>query len=190
MFTILMFYIVLTKIRGKMRHISGVVVPVLIILTVVMTVCSIAEPKTVRNIGCFLVPGPGRFSTVAIITTVKRVFCSLSVTVKVLCACNSCVNGSISLRGSAARIRVFSATVTVLTKLVVVPTMFTFSNNGPSSLRTKPSLVFVALPGIFTDVKMKEMTKVLFFMLMLLTTTADTVSLLRADMSAFRSRLS
>lgn len=122
-------------------------------------------------------------------TTVKRVFCSLSVTVKVLCACNSCIHGSVSVRESAARIRIFSANVTVLTNLVVVPTMFSFSNKGPRALRTKPSLVFVALPGMFTDVKFNATAKVMFFVLMLLTTLADTISLVRADISAFVSRL-
>lgn len=179
--------IVLLNMGGKVRGVDGILVPLLMILSIVVTMFIIAHPKTKTKVICCLGPSLSGVDTGTFLTTLKRLFCSVSLTVNVVVACNSCVGGGRSVRDDIQGVRVFSAKVTFLTKLVVMPTIFIFSNKSRTSLGTKPALVFVALPGIFSDVTKKRLVKAMFFILMLFTTLASSVSLVRAIISVFIS---
>lgn len=77
--------------------------------------------------------------------TLKRSFCSVDVNVNYVYACTSCFDHRAGLFGSTLRVSIVSLVITMLTNLVVFPTTFSI-NVSPSD---NPSLVFVALPGIF-----------------------------------------
>lgn len=90
------------------------------------------------------------------------------------------------LAGSIGRVRVFSATITLLTNLVMIPTICMFDNRR--NLNTdNPKLVFVALPGMFGRVPTNKVVKFLFFILMFFTTVADSVSMVRTVISSLVS---
>lgn len=170
---------VLLNISGKVRGVDEFLVPTLIILAITLSVFIMAHPKTGTNIRCCLGPSFSGLDMVAFVTTLKRVFCSVSLTVNVVMACNSCFGGSRDVIGSAHRVRVFSATITFLTNLVVIPSIFICSNKSRTTLNRNPDLVFSALPGIFTNVRVNGFVNTTFFLLILFTTLADSISIVR-----------
>lgn len=175
--------------RGKVRGSSGVVVPALFVVVLVLIKYSIALPKTNGNVRFLLGPSFDGMSNGMFLKTVKRTFFSLDLKVKYLYACTSCFDGGAGLAQATFDMKVVSAFITMLTNFVVFPTTFSMKVR-PS---TKPDLVFVALPGIFrrTFDKVPVLTcvfSIVFCMLLTLTTLASAVSLRRIIATCLRRR--
>lgn len=182
-------FVVIGKMRGKVRGSSGVVVPALFVVVIVLIIYSIALPKTNTNVRFLLGPSFDGISKGMFLDTVNRTFFSLDLKVKYLYACTSCFDGRAGLAGATFDMKVVSAFITVLTKFVVFPTTFSM-NVRPSS---NPDLVFVALPGMFrrTFNKMPVLTcvfSIVFCTLLTVTTLASAVSLRRMMATCLRRR--
>lgn len=177
------------KIGSKVRGSSGILVPILFMLVMILIKYSLSLPGTRGNLRFLLGPSFDGIGKSIFLKTVKRTFFSLDLKVKYLSACTSCFKGRAGLKGATLDINIVSAFITILTKLVVFPTTFSM-NVRPS---TKPSLVFVALPGIFrrTFDNIPVLTcvfSIVFCILLTLTTLASAVSLRRIIATFLRRR--
>lgn len=153
---ILYFKVIYVKLRGNIRRVAGGVVVLLFILVVVLTIHSIALPKTRGKLRFCLLPSFGGTTRTKlgriVFTTVKRTFFALDLKVNTVTVFKDCVKGREALAKRTIYMAILSALITLVTKFVVFPTYFTFGIR-PSD---NPDLVFVALPGVFGTVDTKE----------------------------------
>ncbi len=111
-----------------------------------LAIYSFAVPNTAGKLRFLLGPSFDEISGKIVLSTVKRTFFSVDVNVNYVYACTSCFARSTGLAGATKDITLVSAAVTFVTNLVVFPMIFSMPK---LSTRTKPKLIFVALPGIF-----------------------------------------
>lgn len=128
----------------------------MIVLVLTLTYGSLFLSGTNRNIGFCLIPSFGSITrgkvNGIIFTTVSRTFFALDLNVNTVRVFNDCLSEGGHLANRTMDVILLSAFITLVTKFVVVPTYFSF-NIRPSS---NPSLLFVALPGLFGGVPNNE----------------------------------
>ena len=180
--------IVAFGVEKGVERVSKVMMPVLLLITVGISVYVAFIPGAGDGIKYYLLPDFSKFSIKTVCAAMGQLFYSMSIAMGIMISYGSYVGDDISLNKSVNQIEIFDTLVAMLAGFMIVPAVYVFS--GEEGLATGGAgLMFMTLPKVFDMMPMGNIIGLVFFVLVLLAALTSTISLMEAIVSIFMDKL-
>ncbi len=188
-FIILTAAVVLMGVQKGIENVSKILMPVLIIMTIVISVYSLTLDGAMEGVKYYLIPNFRQFSLKTVVAAMGQMFYSMSLAMGIMITYGSYMPKKESLEGSVRQVEVFDTGVAFLAGLMIIPAVFAFSGGDPSALNQGPGLMFVTLPKVFDSMPGGHVIGVIFFILVLFAALTSSISLMETVVSIFQDKL-
>lgn len=169
------------------ERVSKVMMPVLLIITIGVSIYVATIPNSFEGIKYYLLPDFSKFSFKTICAAMGQLFYSMSIAMGIMVSYGSYVKDDINLNKSVNHIEIFDTLVALLAGFMIVPAVFVFS--GEEGLATGGAgLMFQTLPKVFDLMPMGQFIGGAFFVLVLLAALTSSISLTEAIVSMFMDK--
>ena len=118
-----------------------------------------------------------------ILAALGQLFYSMSLAMGIMITYGSYMKKETDIEKSTKQIEIFDISIAVLAGLMIVPSVFVFSNGDLSTLQAGPSLMFITLPQVFEKMWGGEIVGAVFFLLVLFAALTSAVSLMETIVS-------
>ncbi|MBR3808485.1 MAG: sodium-dependent transporter [Lachnospiraceae bacterium] len=169
------------------ERVSKVLMPVLLLLTIGISVYVSTLPGVGEGIKYYLLPDFSKFSIKTLCAAMGQLFYSMSIAMGIMVSYGSYVKKNIDLNKSVNHIEIFDTAVAFLSGFMIVPAVYVFS--GEAGLATGGAgLMFETLPKVFEQMPLGRMIGIVFFVLVLLAALTSSISLMEAIASMFMDK--
>ncbi len=189
LFTVLVFAVILLGVKSGVERVSKVMMPILVLLAVAVTVYSITRPGAWEGVKYFLIPRWEDFSFMTVIAAMGQMFYSLSIAMGILVTYGSYIGKEVDIERSTAQVELFDTGIAVLSGLMIIPAVFSFSGGDPEALQAGPSLTFITLPKIFASMGVGGLVGVAFFLMFFFAALTSAISLMETSVSTWQDEL-
>lgn len=180
--------IVAFGVEKGVERVSKVMMPVLLLITIGISVYVAFIPGAGEGIKYYLLPDFSKFSIKTVCAAMGQLFYSMSIAMGIMISYGSYVGDDISLNKSVNQIEIFDTVVAFLAGFMIVPAVYVFS--GEEGLATGGAgLMFMTLPKVFELMPMGNVIGAVFFVLVLLAALTSTISLMEAIVSILMDKL-
>lgn len=169
--------IIFAGVRNGIERVSKIMMPILVILSLVITVYSVTRPGAWEGVKYFLVPNFKDFSWMTVVTAMGQVFYSLSIAMGILITFGSYMKKDVSIEKSTRNVEIFDTAIAILAALMIIPAVFAFSGGSAENLQAGPSLMFITLPKVFASMGLGTAAGILFFVLVLFAAVTSSIAL-------------
>ena len=176
-------------VRNGVERVSKVMMPVLVVLSVIITAYSVTRPGALAGVKYFLVPNPANFSWMTVVTAMGQMFYSLSIAMGILVTFGSYMKKDVAIEDATQNVEVFDTIIAVMAGLMIIPAVFAFSDGDPDALKAGPALMFITLPKVFASMGLGSAVGVLFFVLVLFAAVTSSIALTESAVSTFQDEL-
>lgn len=173
-FLIINAFIISRGISGGIEKYCKVLMPVLFIMLIIMAVRSITLPGAMKGIEWYLKPNFSKINSTVIVSAIGQAFFTLSLGVGSMVTYSSYLKSKENIPKTSISVAIFDTLVALLAGFVVLPAVFAF-NLEPT---TGPSLVFVTLPHVFSQIPFGTVFAIIFFVLLLIAAVTSSISML------------
>ena len=180
--------IIFAGVRNGIERVSKIMMPILVILSLVITVYSVTRPGAWEGVKYFLVPNFKDFSWMTVVTAMGQVFYSLSIAMGILITFGSYMKKNVSIEKSTRNVEVFDTAIAILAGLMIIPAVFAFSGGSAENLQAGPSLMFITLPKVFASMGLGTAAGILFFVLVLFAAVTSSIALTESAVSTFEDQ--
>ena len=181
--------IIFAGVRNGVERVSKVMMPVLVVLSVIITAYSVTRPGALAGVKYFLVPNPANFSWMTVVTAMGQMFYSLSIAMGILYTYGSYMKRDVNIETATYQVVAFDSGIAILAGLMIIPAVFSFYGGKPSVLNAGPSLMFITLPKVFASMGLGSIVGALFFLLVLFAAVTSAISLAETSASTFQDEL-
>lgn len=188
-FTLLTVVIIFGGVRHGIERVSKFMMPVLVVLSLVITVFSVTRPGALEGVKFFLIPNLSNFSWMTVVSAMGQMFYSLSIAMGILITFGSYMKKDVSIEGSTQNVEIFDTGIAIMAGLMIIPAVFAFSGGDTDNLKAGPSLMFITIPKVFADMNMGGFVGVLFFLLVLFAALTSSIALTESAVSTFQDEL-
>lgn len=192
MFALFLFIttaVVLGGVQKGVERVSTILMPVLILITIGISIYICTIPNAWEGIKYYLLPDFSKFSFKTICAAMGQLFYSMSIAMGIMVSYGSYVKDDIDLGKAVNQIEIFDTGVAVLSGFMIVPVVFIFS--GEAGLKTGGAgLMFMTLPKVFDSMPMGQVIGGLFFVLVLFAALTSSISIMEAIVSNMIDRFS
>ena len=169
------------------ERVSKVLMPVLLVLTIGISIYVLTLPGVGDGIKYYLLPDFSKFSVKTLCAAMGQLFYSMSIAMGIMVSYGSYVKKEIDLNKSVNHIEIFDTSVAFLAGFMIVPAVYVFS--GEEGLKTGGAgLMFETLPKVFEKMPLGRMIGLVFFVLVLLAALTSSISLMEAIASMFMDK--
>ena len=175
-------------VRNGIERVSKIMMPILVILSLVITVYSVTRPGAWEGVKYFLVPNFKDFSWMTVVTAMGQVFYSLSIAMGILITFGSYMKKDVSIEKSTRNVEIFDTAIAILAALMIIPAVFAFSGGSAENLQAGPSLMFITLPKVFASMGLGTAAGILFFVLVLFAAVTSSIALTESAVSTFEDQ--
>ena len=95
-FTLCTLGIIYAGVRNGIERVSRIMMPILVVLSVVITVYSVTRPGALSGVKYFLIPNPANFSWMTVVAAMGQMFYSLSIAMGILITFGSYMKKDVS----------------------------------------------------------------------------------------------
>ena len=183
-FTLCTLGIIYAGVRNGIERVSRIMMPILVVLSVVITVYSVTRPGALSGVKYFLIPNPANFSWMTVVAAMGQMFYSLSIAMGILYTYGSYLEKDVDIEKSTKQVELFDTAIAILAGLMVIPAVFAFSTEAAESLQAGPSLMFITLPKVFASMGAGTIAGILFFLLVFFAALTSAISLLETSVSS------
>lgn len=183
LFVGLTMIVVIKGVKNGIEKASKILMPILIALSVFVSVYSIMQPGALEGVKYFLLPDFSNFSFQAVLAAMGQMFYSLSLAMGIMVTYGSYLSKKDNIETSVKQIEIFDAGVAILAGFMIIPAVFAFSGGDPAALNKGPGLMFVTLPKVFESMNFGNIMGGLFFLLVLFAALTSSISLMEAVVS-------
>ena len=180
--------IIFAGVRNGIERVSKIMMPILVILSLVITVYSVTRPGAWEGVKYFLVPNFKDFSWMTVVTAMGQVFYSLSIAMGILITFGSYMKKNVSIEKSTRNVEIFDTAIAILAGLMIIPAVFAFSGGSAENLQAGPSLMFITLPKVFASMGLGTAAGILFFVLVLFAAVTSSIALTESAVSTFEDQ--
>ena len=180
--------IIFAGVRNGIERVSKIMMPILVILSLVITVYSVTRPGAWEGVKYFLVPNFKDFSWMTVVTAMGQVFYSLSIAMGILITFGSYMKKDVSIEKSTRNVEIFDTAIAILAGLMIIPAVFVFSGGSAENLQAGPSLMFITLPKVFASMGLGTAAGILFFVLVLFAAVTSSIALTESAVSTFEDQ--
>lgn len=186
LFTLLIIY---AGVRNGIERVSKIMMPILVVLSVIITIYSVTRPGALAGVKYFLVPNVQNFSWMTVVTAMGQMFYSLSIAMGILITFGSYMKKDVSIEDSTKNVEIFDTAIAIMAGLMIIPAVFAFSGGDPNTLKAGPSLMFITIPKVFESMGLGSAIGVLFFLLVLFAAVTSSIALTESAVSTFEDEL-
>ena len=188
-FTLCTLGIIYAGVRNGIERVSRIMMPILVVLSVVITVYSVTRPGALSGVKYFLIPNPANFSWMTVVAAMGQMFYSLSIAMGILITFGSYMKKDVSIEESTENVEVFDTAIAIMAGLMIIPAVFAFSGGDPDTLQAGPALMFITIPKVFASMGLGTVVGVLFFVLVLFAAITSSIALTESAVSTFEDEL-
>ena len=179
--------VVMLGVKKGIERISKFMMPVLVVLTVGITIYTLTLDGAGEGLKYYLLPDVEGFTFSKLLKTIAaamgQLFYSMSIAMGILVTYGSYMRKEDSLEQSVRHIELFDTGIAVLSGLIIVPAVFIFSGGNSEALNKGPGLMFVTLPKVFESMAGGQIIGTAFFILVALAALTSSISLLETVVS-------
>lgn len=184
LFITLSTIVVIFGVEKGIERVSKTMMPILILLTIGISVYVAFIPGAGEGIKYYLLPDFSKFSFKTLCAAMGQLFYSMSIAMGIMVAYGSYVKDDINLNQSVNHIEIFDTLVALLSGMMIVPAVYVFS--GEEGLATGGAgLMFKTLPKVFHSMPMGNVIGAAFFILVFFAALTSAISLMEAIVSMF-----
>lgn len=184
-FTALTVAIIFGGVRHGVERVSKFMMPVLVVLSVIITIFSVTRPGALEGVKYFLIPNFSNFSWMTVVSAMGQMFYSLSIAMGILITFGSYMKKNVSIEKSTENVEIFDTGIAIMAGLMIIPAVFAFSGGSTENLKAGPSLMFITIPKVFADMSMGGFVGILFFLLVLCAALTSSIALTESAVSTF-----
>ena len=179
--------IVLAGVEKGVERVSKFMMPVLLLLTVGISIYVITIPGSLEGIKYYILPDFSKFSIKTVCAAMGQMFFSMSMAMGIMVAYGSYVKDDVNIGKSVSHIEIFDTSIALLAGFMIVPAVYVFS--GEAGLASGgPGLMFMTLPKVFDSMPMGTIIGAAFFVLVLLAALTSSISIMEAIASNLMDR--
>lgn len=179
--------VVALGVEKGVERVSKVLMPVLLLLTIGISIYVATLPGVGEGIKYYLLPDFSKFSIKTLCAAMGQLFYSMSIAMGIMVSYGSYVKKEINLNKSVNHIEIFDTSVAFLSGFMIVPAVYVFS--GEAGLKTGGAgLMFETLPKVFEKMPLGRWIGLVFFVLVLLAALTSSISLMEAVASMFMDK--
>ncbi|MBR5754005.1 MAG: sodium-dependent transporter, partial [Clostridia bacterium] len=188
-FILLALVVILGGVQNGVERISKVMMPVLIVLSVIVSIYSCTRPGAVEGIKYLFIPNIHNFSIMTVVSAMGQMFFSLSIAMGIMVTYGSYVDRDQDLEDSVTKVEFFDTLIAVLAGLMIIPAVFAFSGGDPEVLSAGPSLMFITIPKVLASMGLGTPAGIVFFLLVFLAALTSAISLTEACVGTLTNEL-
>ena len=181
--------IIYAGVRNGIERVSKFMMPVLVVLSLIITGYSVTRPGALAGVKYFLVPNIENFSWMTVVSAMGQMFYSLSIAMGILVTFGSYMKKDISIEGSTRNVEVFDTLIAMMAGLMIIPAVFAFSDGDPDTLQAGPALMFITIPKVFDSMGLGTVIGILFFVLVLFAAMTSSIALTESAVSTLEDEL-
>ena len=181
--------IIYAGVRNGVERVSKFMMPVLVFLSIVITVYSVTRPGALEGVKYFLIPNPKNFSWMTVVAAMGQMFYSLSIAMGILVTFGSYMKKDVSIESSTTNVEIFDTAIAIMAGLMIIPAVFAFSGGDPNTLQAGPALMFITIPKVFASMGLGTPIGILFFVLVLCAALTSSIALTESAVSTFEDEL-
>ena len=179
--------VILIGVKNGIEKISKFLMPMLIILTIGISVYALTLPGALDGVAYYLVPDFSKFSLMTVAGALGQLFYSMSLAMGIMVTYGSYTKNEVNLTKSVNQIEIFDTAVALLAGLMVVPAVYVFS--GEEGLGASgPGLMFITLPKVFNEMPAGGIIGFLFFVLVFFAAITSSISVMEAIVSSLMDK--
>ena len=188
-FTLCTLGIIYAGVRNGIERVSRIMMPILVVLSVVITVYSVTRPGALEGVKYFIVPNLKDFSWMTVVAAMGQMFYSLSIAMGILVTFGSYMKKDVSIEDSTQNVEVFDTAIAIMAGLMIIPAVFAFSGSDSATLQSGPALMFITIPKMFNSMDFGTAVGILFFTLVLFAALTSSIALTESCVSTFEDEL-
>ena len=177
--------VVALGVKNGIEKANFIMMPALIVMAIAIAIFTVLQPGAAEGVAYYLCPDFSKFSPELVINALGQMFYSLSLAMAIMITYGSYVDKKDNLPTSAARIVSFDFIVSFLAGIMIVPGAFIALGSADAvAAKAGPSLMFVTLPQVFSDMGFAgQIVGFVFFLLVLFAALTSAISLTEACVS-------
>ena len=180
-FMIATHIIVVRGVKGGIEKFSKVMMPVLFIIMIVLTVCSVLLPGASQGLEFLLKPDFSKITSSVVLSAMGQAFFSLSLGMGCLCTYGSYFSSDTNIGKTALNVALIDTFVAIMSGFIIFPAVFN-AGYAISSNDIGPSLLFITLPNVFQQAFgnapiLSYGVSVLFYFLLVVAALTSTISM-------------
>lgn len=180
--------VVLMGVEKGVEKVSKFAMPVLVLLTLFITVYSITRPGAMAGVKYYLAPDFSKFSATTVLAAMGQLFYSMSIAMGIMITYGSYMKKDINLESSVKQIEIFDTAVAFLAGLMIIPSVFVFSGGNTENLQEGASLMFKTLPKVFESMPAGSVIGAIFFILVFFAAITSSISLMETVVSIIKDK--
>ena len=188
-YALLTMVIVILGVEKGIEKASRLMMPILILMTIVISVFGLMQPGAMDGLVYYLKPDFSRFSATTVLAAMGQLFYSMSLAMGIMITYGSYMKKDAPLEKSVRQIELFDTGIAFMAGLMIIPAVFTFSGGSEEALGKGPSLMFITLPKVFESMKFGTVIGAVFFLLVLFAALTSSISLAETLVSILMDRL-
>ena len=188
-FCLITLIIIYAGVRNGIERVSKFMMPILIVLSLIISIYSVTRPGAMEGVKYFLVPNVANFSWMTVVTAMGQMFYSLSIAMGILVTFGSYMKKDVSIEESTENVELFDTAIAIMAGLMIIPAVFAFSGGDPAALNAGPSLMFITIPKVFDSMGLGTAIGILFFVLVLFAALTSSIALTESAVSTFQDEL-
>lgn len=174
LFLVFTVYIVMKGVKEGIEKWSKILMPALVVMLVALAIRSVTLPGAMAGLEFFLKPDFSKITWATIVAATGQVFFSLNIGTTGMVVYGSYLKKEQNIPKSTFAIVMADTAVALIAGLIVIPAAFAFGVAPGAG----PGLVFVTLPGLFSQIPFGGFFSFLFFTLLLFASLTSSVSIL------------
>ena len=184
-FSAFVVFTILLGVKKGIEKISKITMPILLVLAIVVAIYSVTRKGALAGVEYFLIPRLENFSVMTIVAAMGQMFYSLSLAMGILYTYGSYLEKDVDIEKTTTQVELFDTAIAVLSGLMIIPAVFSFSDGNMETLKSGPSLMFVTMPKTFESMGFGSIVGIVFFLLVLIAAMTSAISLLETCVSTF-----
>ena len=180
LFLVLTGLIIIFGVRKGIERMSKIMITVLFVIIVLVVIRSLTLPGAVEGVRYMFVPDFSKVTADTVIAAMGQAFFSLSIGCGCILTYASYVSKGENILASSAWISFFDTVFAIIAGLAIIPAVYAiaYMNGVDPDVGAGPGLVFITLPGVFSQMPLGGVAAILFFLALLLAAITSSISLM------------
>lgn len=172
--------IIVFGVRKGIERMSKIMITVLFVIIVLVVVRSLTLPGAIDGVRYMFVPDFSKVTAQTCISAMGQAFFSLSIGCGTILTYASYVSKQENILASSAWISFFDTVFAIIAGLAIIPAVYAiaYMNGVEPDVSAGPGLVFITLPGVFSQMPLGGVAAILFFLALLLAAITSSISLM------------
>lgn len=174
LFMLFTVYIVMKGIKDGIEKWNKIMMPALLVMLIVLVFRSITLDGAMAGVEFYLKPDFSKITMATIVAACGQVFFSLNVGTTGMVVYGSYLGDDANIPKNTLPVILTDTAVALLAGLIIIPAAFAFGVEPGAG----PSLVFITVPGLFSQIPFGGFFSFIFFTLLLFASITSSVSIL------------